>query len=122
MFYVKEVSGSPRAEYCACLSGCFCVSGKAIGSKSIKGEIKYSGNRVCEVCGQKKGLSSFCGHDECDECTDKALNAYHSVVDKLVEKDPYGDDRNEYLRPSKNVYMKDYLERMAERRLREEEE
>jgi hypothetical protein len=81
--------------------------------KSLKG-IKMSGNRVCEVCGQTRGLSSFHGHNECDGCSDKALQAYCAVQEKMKE----GGKINWYLMPSKGAYMKDYLVRMKEERER----
>lgn len=86
-------------------------------AKDIR-SIRFSGNRKCEVCGNVRGLSSFHNHDECDVCTDKALQAYYAVGEKLEEDGVV----NEYLMPSKRVYMRDYLTRMKDRREREEEE
>lgn len=87
------------------------------GNSKTMNDIRISGNRVCDVCGERKGLSSFSGHKECDVCTGEALQAYYTLSERLKDEIGVVDW---ILMPSKNAYMKDYLVRMKGKRESEE--
>jgi len=109
---IYDMAKSHDEEYFVCCP--ICKTRITSTVQEPKHNIKYSGNKRCDICQDRKSLAHFTNRttpDICNICIDLALNAYYEIKKKCENENREIDWS---LVPSKNIYMKDWLKRYKE--------